>query len=99
MYADKGTFNAAINKGLKIIGSDINIKDLEYYAARHTFGSTARNKCKLSRDHVASALNHSLPEFKVTDTYIEEDWSIVDDVQEKVIKELIKCEKAIKSKK
>lgn len=99
MYADKGTFNAAINIGLKTIGKDINIDDLEYYAARHTFGSTARNRCKLSRDYVASALNHSLPEYKVTDTYIEEDWSIVDDVQDKVIKELIKCENALKNKK
>lgn len=92
-YSSSDTFNAAINKGLKIIGGAIGIDKLQYYAARHTFATTARNRCKLSRDHIAAALNHSMPEFRLTDTYLDEDWSIIDDVQDKVINELNNCEK------
>lgn len=37
-YGDEKTFNKAINSGLKEIGSILEVDDLEYYAARHSWG-------------------------------------------------------------
>ena len=37
LYASVDSFTAAINKGLKKIGDDLGIDDLEFYAARHTW--------------------------------------------------------------
>ena len=34
-YADARSFNRAINLGLKEMGSQLGLDDLEYYAARH----------------------------------------------------------------
>ncbi|SEM75635.1 hypothetical protein SAMN05216436_10795 [bacterium A37T11] len=53
---------------------------------RHTFASIARNKARQSKDDVAMALNHVDNARKTTDIYIEKDWSILDDLQEVVLK-------------
>jgi len=68
------------------------IKDLTLYWARHTFASTARNRCRLNKDDVSLALNHVDEGNRVTDIYIEKDWKIVDDVQKKVMRILRKIE-------
>ena len=39
----------------------------------------------MDKDDIAEALNHVDGEHKVTDIYIEKDWSIVDKVQSAVI--------------
>lgn len=79
-------FNAAINKGLKIIGASIGVDKLQYYSARHSWATIARNKCNISKDDIAMALNHTDPDRRITDYYIETDWSIIDRANEKVIK-------------
>ena len=43
-YGDEKTFNKAINSGLKEIGSILEVDDLEYYAARHSWATIALNK-------------------------------------------------------
>ena len=45
-YRDHKAFNKAINKGLKEIGDQLQIDDLEYYAARHSWATIALNKCR-----------------------------------------------------
>ena len=84
-YNSARNFNKALNIGLKEIGKEIGVTDLEFYCARHTFGDTARNKCRFSKDDVALALNHIDNGRKTTDIYIRSDWSIVDEVQAGVI--------------
>lgn len=76
-YADKGTFNAALNKGLKRIGAVLGIDDLEFYAARHSWATIARNDCKLDQYTVHAALNHVDEKMRVTDIYIAKDWSLI----------------------
>lgn len=78
-YADKGTFNAALNKGLKQIGSALNIDDLEFYAARHSWATIARNDCMIDQYTVHTALNHVDDKMRVTDIYIAKDWGPVND--------------------
>ena len=43
-YVDEKGFNKAINYGLKEIGRLLEIDDLEYYAARHSWATIALNK-------------------------------------------------------
>ena len=42
-YSTHKAFNKAINYGLKEIGAELGIDDLEYYAARHSWATTMRD--------------------------------------------------------
>ena len=57
-YADEKGFNKAINYGLKEIGTILEIDDLEYYAARHSWATIALNKVGIDKYIVHAALNH-----------------------------------------
>ena len=73
-YADEKAFNKAINYGLKEIGALLNVEDLEYYAARHSWATIALNKVGIDKYIVHAALNHIDDSMKVTDIYIERDF-------------------------
>ena len=73
-YGDEKTFNKAINSGLKEIGSILEVDDLEYYAARHSWATIALNKAGIDKYIVHAALNHIDDAMKVTDIYIERDF-------------------------
>jgi integrase len=77
--------NRAICKGMLQIREITGINFVTFYWARHTFANLARNKCRMSKDDVALALNHIDEGHRTTDIYIEKDWSIIDEVQEKVV--------------
>jgi len=77
--------NSALKKGMEALRVLTGIPDITYYWARHSFATIARNKCRMNKDDIAEALNHVDGEHRVTDIYIEKDWSIVDDVQAAVI--------------
>lgn len=87
-YATFENFDHAINEGLRIICSNLKIKRFTFYWARHTFGTIARNKAGMSLEDIGMALNHINEEHKVTDIYIEKDWSIIDKVQRGVMRYL-----------
>lgn len=73
-YADEKNFNKAINYGLKEICTILEIDDLEYYAARHSWATIALNKAGIDKYIVHAALNHIDDAMKVTDIYIERDF-------------------------
>ena len=73
-YADEKDFNKAINYGLKEICTILEIDDLEYYAARHSWATIALNKAGIDKYIVHAALNHIGDAMKVTDIYIERDF-------------------------
>lgn len=81
---DRG-FNTSINRGLKKIGAAIGIASLEYYSARHSWATIARNDCDITKDDIALCLNHTDPERKTTDKYIKKDWSRIDKSNSKVL--------------
>ena len=85
-YRDHKAFNKAINKGLKEIGDQLQIDDLEYYAARHSWATIALNKCKIDKYTVHAALNHVDENMRVTDIYIERDFVNENKANQKVIK-------------
>ena len=85
-YRDAKAFNKAINKGLKEIGTQLQIEDLEYYAARHSWATIALNKCKIDKYTVHAALNHVDESMRVTDIYIERDFVNENKANTKVLK-------------
>lgn len=87
-YADFHTFNSNINIGLKKVATICKIDRLSTYHARFSFASIARNDCNVSKDDIGLALNHVDGKLKVTDIYIQKDWSNVDNAIRKVIDHL-----------
>lgn len=88
MYADKGTFNAAINKGLDVVGKRIGEPELTFYAARHSWATIAVNDCGIDKWTVHLALNHVDPATAITDIYIKKSWKPVDEANGKVIEKV-----------
>ena len=84
-YSSPATFNAGVNKGLKEVGKICGIQDLEFYAARHTWATIARNDCNISVDDISLALNHTDIDRRVTFKYIRKDFSRIDVANQKVI--------------
>lgn len=84
-YSDRKAFNKAINKGLKEIGEELGIEDLEFYAARHSWATIALNKCHIDKYTVHAALNHVDPSMRVTDIYIERDFVNENEANKKVL--------------
>lgn len=85
-YADHKAFNKAINYGLKEIGSQLGIDDLEYYAARHSWATIALNKVGIDKYTIHAALNHVDESMRVTDIYIERDFVNENKANAKVVK-------------
>ena len=85
-YGDEKTFNKAINCGLKEIGAILEVDDLEYYAARHSWATIALNKVGIDKYIVHAALNHIDDAMKVTDIYIERDFVNENKANTKVVK-------------
>ena len=85
-YGDEKTFNKAINSGLKEIGSILEVDDLEYYAARHSWATIALNKVGIDKYIVHAALNHIDDSMKVTDIYVERDFVNENKANAKVVK-------------
>lgn len=82
-YSTAYNFNRAVNKGLKKMGAALGIDNLQFYAARHTWATIARNDCEVPIDDVAMALCHS--QRTVTDIYIRRDFSRVDAANARVL--------------
>ena len=64
----------------------LQIDDLEYYAARHSWATIALNKCKIDKYTVHAALNHVDENMRVTDIYIERDFVNENKANQKVVK-------------
>lgn len=84
-YSSANTFNWTLNKLLKEIGAEIGIDDLEFYAARHSWATIARNEANVDMNTIHVALNHVDEAMKVTDIYIKKDNSIIDKANEAVL--------------
>lgn len=97
-YSTSNGLDTALSEGMKHLRKITGISEITYYWARHTFANIARNRCKISKDDIAEALNHVDSEHKTTDIYIEKDWSIVDYVQATVIRFVKKLKKVPKSR-
>ena len=90
-YSTEKHFNKAINKGLKEIGKRLEVDDLEFYAARHSWATLALNKAGIDKYTIHSALNNIDESMRVTDIYIERDFKNENEANKKVIKYALKA--------
>jgi integrase len=84
-YANVSGLDGALSKGMRQLCKIAELENVTFYWARHSFANIARNRCRYSKDDIALALNHVDDGHRVTDIYIDKDWSIVDEVQAAVI--------------
>lgn len=83
-YANSSNFNKHINKGLSIIASRLEVPKFDFYSARHTWASIARNKLGIDKYTIHEALNHA-SELDITDIYIQKDYTNINNANAKVI--------------
>lgn len=85
-YSTAVGFNSNINKLLKTIGAELEIDDLEFYAARHSWATIALNDVEANKYVVHTALNHIDEAMRVTDIYIKKDFTIINQTNAEVLK-------------
>lgn len=68
---------------------EVSISDLEFYAARHTWATLARNKVGIDKATIHEALNHVDEQMRITDIYIDRDYSKQDEAN-KTLLELVR---------
>lgn len=85
-YSTIATFRQALKNGLSDVADKLKIPHFTFYHARHTFATLAHQRCGFSKEYIAAALNHVDQARAVTESYIVQDWSVVDQVQSGVLK-------------
>ena len=86
-YQDSNCFNINVNHGLKAYCEYNGLPKMCIYNFRHTWATIAQNHCGASTAEVGFALNHASAH-KVTEGYIQKDYSPISLLNEKVIKYL-----------
>ena len=70
---------------MKEVGKEIDEEGLTFYAARHTMATIAYNEAGIDKFTVHEMLNHKVQVFTVTNMYIREDFSRINDANYKLI--------------
>lgn len=84
-YKDYLIFNRTVNRGLKKIGQEIGVPDLNHYYARHTMASICANKLGIDIARVDEMLNHSDSSMALARVYIEKDFKPLWEANRKLI--------------
>ena len=85
-FSSMADLNRAINIGLKEIGEEIGVDDLQFYAARHSFASIAANEAGIDRWTVNLMLNHTDQSMRVTELYIKRDFTPINEANHKLMR-------------
>ena len=83
-YSNAANFNKHINKGLHFIADELGIPRFDFYSARHTWASIARNKLGIDKYTIHEALNH-VSQLDVTDIYIQKDFTNINKANQMVV--------------
>ena len=84
-YSNVRNLTKGIHRGMRSLCEELGIDYIQFYSARHSFATIARNECDISKDDISLCLNHSSGK-TVTDTYIKQDFLRIDKVINKVVK-------------
>ena len=85
-YSTPLNFNKIVNKGLKAIGKQIGVPNLNYYYARHSMASICANKLGIDIARVDEMLNHSDPKLALSRVYIERDFTPLWEANKRLLK-------------
>lgn len=83
-YSNVRNLTKGIHRGMRSLCDELEIDYIQFYSARHSFATIARNECDISKDDISLCLNHSSGK-TITDTYIKQDFSRIDKVISKVV--------------
>ena len=83
-YVSAHNFNKAINNGLKKVCSILGIRKVEFYSARHSWATIARNDLGIDKGTISDALNHIDDDMAITDRYIKRDFTNINKANRKV---------------
>ena len=86
-YSTADDFTKAVNAGLKQICGTLKVPDVTAYYFRHTWATIAQNECGATDAEVAFCLDHASAH-KVTTGYIRKKYTIVDEINKKVIRHI-----------
>lgn len=84
-YANDANFNKHVNTGLHAVAKSIGVQQFDFYSARHTWATIARNELGIDKYTINEALNHVDADMKIADVYIEKDFSQINLANRKVI--------------
>ena len=88
-YSNASSFNKNINIGLHTIADTLNIPKFDFYSARHTWASIARNKLGIDKYTIHEALNH-VSDLDITDIYIQKDYTNINKANAMVMEYVVK---------
>lgn len=74
-FSSMTDLNRAINIGLKEVGQELGIENLQFYSARHSMATIAINKVGINKYVVNEMLCHVDTSMKITDLYIQKDFA------------------------
>lgn len=83
-YANADNFSKAILRGFESLCEREQLQPVTAYFFRHSWSNIAKDKFKASTADIAFCLNHA-SEHKVTEKYFKKDWSVVDELNRKII--------------
>ena len=92
-YVSAHNFNKAINNGLKKVCADLGIRKIDFYSARHSWATIARNDIGIDKGTISDALNHIDDDMAITDRYIKRDFSNINKANRKVAKYVLSKKK------
>lgn len=78
-FSSMSDLNRSINIGLKEIGKEIGVDNLQFYAARHSMATIAINKVGISKYIVNEMLCHTDQSMRITDLYIQKDFTPINE--------------------
>lgn len=78
-FSSMGDLNRSINIGLKEIGRELGIENLQFYSARHSMATIAINDVRIDKWTVNEMLCHTDMAMKVTDLYIKKDFTPINE--------------------
>jgi len=84
-YKSVRNLGCALSDGFIEIRNELNIDNLTFYSARHSWATIASHNCDISEDKIARCLNHVSMNYRVTSRYIKKDWSVIDRANRAVI--------------
>lgn len=94
-FSSMGDLNRAINIGLKEIGHETGIDNLQFYAARHSMATIAINKAGIPIYVVNEMLCHVDSRLRVTELYIKKDYSIINEANTKLLEYMFENERTL----
>ena len=90
-YSNASSFTNSLDRGLKLVGEEIGVPDLTFYAARHSMATIATNDLGINKYVVHEMLNHRIHLFKVTDRYLRQSFDEINDANFKLLDYVFGC--------